>query len=159
MRDDLIDPKKLKLGFMDDWERVLLEVIPELERNLINAAKGWQQEALIDLDEYRKMDDGPPPINLGIVVRVREDMLGPRIHWVRFRGKARYAVGGAKFTPTEPIRMQGRYRYSARIFAPFPETVRKDLLFVENEFARIRFRTERLAALRDFCRKTASTKY
>lgn len=140
----------------DNWEAAILATIPDLEANLVSTAKHIQKAVVHELEAYRRMDDGPPAINLGIVVRVRDDMLGPRVHWVRFRGSARFRTGGDKFTPTEPIKMQGRYQYSSRIFAGFPERTRWILTEYEARFAWIRFRTERLAALRDFCRKTKS---
>lgn len=154
--DELIYLGDDRAGLADNWEAQILETIPELELNLVTMAKLVQRAVVRELEAYRRMDDGPAAINLGIVVRVRDDMLGPRIHWVRFRGSARFRTGGDKFTPTEPIKMQGRYQYSSRIFAGFPDRTREALEEHEARFAWIRYRTERLAALRDFCRKTKS---
>lgn len=61
---------------------------------------------------------------------IRDDMLGPRIHWVKFRGPVRFRSGGDKFTPTEPIKMQGRY--SGRLmFRVSPEVHRKAAIAAE----------------------------
>jgi hypothetical protein len=154
--DELIYLGDDHAGLADNWELEILAAIPDLERNLITMARLILRIVVRELEAYRRMDDGPPAVNLGIVVRVRDDMLGPRIHWVKFRGSSRFRTGGEKFTPTDPIKMQGRYRYSSRIFAGFPERTREALVEHEARFAWIRFRTERLAALRDFCRKTKS---
>lgn len=143
----------------DNWETLLLDRMGYWESNLVVYAKRLQTRAIDILTRHRHADGDAAAVNLGVVVRVRQDTLGPRIHWVRFRGKARYLTGGDKFVPTETIRMQGRYRYSARIFAAFPERTQPALMAVEDEFAWVRFRTERLAALRDLCRKTASASY
>ncbi|ARO16030.1 hypothetical protein BVG79_p2000011 (plasmid) [Ketogulonicigenium robustum] len=120
-------------------------------------ARYWQDRAVEALKAYRKMDAGAEALNLGIVVRIREDTLGPRIYWVKFQGKARYRMGGDKFTPTEQIRMSGKYKYSDRIFARFPDAIRRELLLCEANFAWIRYRTDRLAQLRNLCRAHTGT--
>lgn len=135
-----------------EWEtRILEKVIPHYEDQLILAADAIRDEVVAILKEHRKRENNGAP-NLGIIVRVRRDMLGPRILWVRFRGKPRRGRTGVKFSPTEPIRLHGKYRYSSRIFAPFPPDTRDQLEQLEDRAAYIRFRTERLAELSRLCR-------
>lgn len=136
----------------DSWETPLLERIPALERNLIEHAYQLQADA---------------------VARQTATPWQSTSGWSSASAKIRSALGsigsgfvaspdrsgGDRFTPTEPIRMQGRFRYSARIFAAFPVQTRHALTEIEDGFAWIRYRTERLAALRDLCRKTASSSY
>lgn len=136
-----------------DFESVLLRCIPVYEWWLIQTTQDVHRRAIRTLSRYRKRDR--PAVNLGVIVRVRPDVLGPRITWVRFKGKGRQGSTG-KFVPTEPIRMQGKYRYSNRIFAGFSEDYQEQLSSIEDEFARLRYRTERLAALRDLCRQKTS---
>ncbi|WP_226552790.1 conjugative transfer protein MobI(A/C) [Celeribacter naphthalenivorans] len=132
-----------------EFEKCLLNWLPELEAVLIEDAQTLRDQAVELLTEYRKREG--QSVNLGVIVRVRADMLGPRVEWVKFRGKSRN-ISGQKFTPTEPVRLRGKYRYSARIFADFPSDIRENLIEIERQMAVIRFRTERLAELRKFCR-------
>lgn len=136
-----------------NWEKKFLSCIPVYEWQLIRTAEAFHRSAVRTLSNYRKRD--LPAVNLGVILRVRQDVLGPRIIWVRFKGKIRQGSSG-KFAPTEPIRMQGKYRYSNRIFAGFTEDYQQELASIEDSFAGLRYRTERLAALRDLCRQRNS---
>ena len=147
--NDLTLPK-LAMADAFDWEDKLLTCIPIYERELVATAEAYHRSAVSILSDYRKRD--MPAVNLGVVLRVRKDVLGPRITWVRFKGKARHGAHG-KFAPTEPIRMHGKYRYSDRIFSGFDEWSRDYLSDAEDGFSILRYRTERLAALRDLCRQ------
>lgn len=129
------------------------DVIAECERRLILEARSLQVVAIDVLKSYFDYEK-ERPVNLGIVVRSRNDLLGPRISWVRFRGRSRSNSTGHQYTPTQPIKMQGRFQYSFTIFRKFPVEIRASLEVIEMKAAWIRFRTERLAKLRDLCRET-----
>lgn len=134
-----------------EWERTVLdEIIPRCEKNLIEDAKYIQCEVVSLLNFHRKRENSS--INLGIIVRVREDTLGPRISWVRFVGKSKKNKKGQTLTLTEPLKMAGKYRYSKRIFSRFPDDFREHFEALEECAALVRFRTERLAQLRDLCK-------
>lgn len=138
-----------------EWEPWVIEkVLPHFEERLVSAAINIRDEAVALLEEYRARENNGA-LNLGIVVRVRADTLGPRITWVRFRGKPRRGRDGKTFSPTEPIKLHGRYRYSSRIFAPFPVDIRKRLEKLEDSAAYVRFRTDRLAELARLARASA----
>ena len=88
-----------------EWEAWMLEeVIPYYENRLIRVANNISKKVIELLEEYRRRENNGA-INLGIVVRVRPDTLGPRITWVRFKGKSRNGRNGKKFTPTEPVKL------------------------------------------------------
>lgn len=138
-----------------EWEPWVIEkVLPHFEEHLVRAATAIRDEAVALLEEYRRRENHGS-LNLGIVVRVRADTLGPRITWVRFKGKPRRGPDGKTFSPTEPIALRGRYRYNSRIFAPFPPDIREGLLRLEDSAAYVRFRTERLAELARLARTNA----
>lgn len=138
-----------------EWEPWVIEkVLPYFEGHLNREAIAIRDEAVALLEEYRRRENNGS-LNLGIVVRVRADTLGPRITWVRFRGKPRRNRDGKTFSPTEPIKLHGRYRYSSRIFAPFPADIGERLLRLEDSAAYVRFRTERLAELARLARTNA----
>lgn len=138
-----------------EWETWVRErVLPHFEEQLVRAAIAIRDEAVALLEEYRGRENNGS-VNLGIVVRVRADTLGPRIIWVKFKGKPRRGRDGKTFTPTEPIKLHGRYRYSSRIFAPFPADIRERLQKLEHSAAYVRFRTERLAELARLARTNA----
>lgn len=138
-----------------EWEAWMLEeVIPYYENRLIRVANNISKKVIELLEEYRRRENNGA-INLGIVVRVRPDTLGPRITWVRFKGKSRNGRNGTKFTPTEPVKLRGKYRYSSRLFAGFPDDIRVQLEEMERNAAYVRFRTERLAELSRLCRTGA----
>lgn len=140
-------------GFAYKYERFLEDYIYLIEQVLINDAIALRDEAVEYLTEYRALDE--PSINLGIVVRVRYDTLGPRAEWVKFQGKSR-KHNGQRFTPTSPIKQRSKYQFNPKIFERFPDHIRDALIEIEKQFAVIRFRTERLAALRDLCRQKST---
>jgi hypothetical protein len=139
----------LAYGYEDYLKRNFIHI----ESVLIEHAETLHGQAIDHLSIYRSRD--LPAVNLGIVLRIRNDTLGPRIDWVRFKGKSRVR-DGLRFTPTEPIKARGKYQYNSNIFQKFPDDIRIPLIKIEQQLAVIRFRTARLAALRDLCRQKST---
>lgn len=144
-----ITPRDLAYGYEHSLENHILHTA----QVLIDDASNLRDQAVEYLSIYRSRD--LPAINLGIIVRVREDTLGPRAEWVRFEGKSRKR-NGRRFTPTVPIKQRSRYQFSSKIFQKFPEDIRDHLIEIEQKLSIIRFRTERLAAFRDLCRQKST---
>jgi hypothetical protein len=132
------------------WECAAFKIVIAAENDLILRAERIRDEAIEVFKEHRKYDNRNP-VNLGISLRIRKDTFGPRLNWVRFVGKTSNGNYGKKRYFTEPIKLAGKYKTSSRIFKPFPESIRNELINLEGRSARIRYQTEKLSRLRQLC--------
>jgi hypothetical protein len=135
-----------------NWQRGVFKILLARENILIREAEELRDQAVKILTRYREHDNRKP-VNLGFVVRVRADTLGPRLDWVRFTGRSEPDWNGKKTSYSTPIKLRGKYRYSDRIFAAFPDEITEELRCVEFSAAIIRYEVDQLARLRQICRE------
>ena len=135
-----------------NWQRGVFKIVIARENILIRTAEELRDEAVKILTRYRDRDNRKP-VNLGFIVRVRADTFGPRLDWVRFTGRSEPDWNGKKTSYSTPVKLRGKYRYSDRIFAAFPEDIAGELRLIEAAAADIRYEIDQLTRLRQICRE------
>lgn len=134
-----------------EWIEGFAIAFTDAEMMLENKARSLAKAAQEILQKYRETENREP-VNLGFVIRIREDTFGPRLHWIKFIGKRRVTRNGQSFAPTQIIKMAGKFAYSDRLFDKFEEPARTDLKMIEIEAALVRQQVEQLKEMKKLFR-------